>query len=140
MTNVVVWLAVAVIAIIAEAVTNGLIAVWFAPAALVSALLAWLKVPFVLQVIVFFAVSGLLAALLYQKLHDSIASHSAKTNLDAITGASVTVEEPVDAMTHFGRVTYKGVSWKAHCETAANKGETLIVENIDGVVLYCKKA
>ena len=134
----VVWLAVAVVAVIAEVMTSGLVAIWFVPAALVSMVLALLHTPLWVQIAAFVFVAGVLAALLYEKVHKSIRAHSEKTNLDAIIGADVRVEEPIEAG-GFGRVTVKGVSWKATCPTAAAKGETVTVEKIDGVVLICRK-
>ena len=133
----VVWLAVAVIAVFAEVMTSGLVAIWFAPAALVAMVLALVNAPLWLQIAAFVIIAGVLAALLYEKVHKSIRAHSEKTNLDAIIGSQVTVEEPIEAG-GFGRVTVKGVSWKATCPTAAAKGDKVTVEKIDGVVLICK--
>ena len=50
-----VWLGVVVMAIVAEAATTDLIAIWFMPAALVSLILAVAHIPLWIQVVVFIA-------------------------------------------------------------------------------------
>lgn len=139
MSMVYVWLAVTLLAVIAEAMTAQLVAVWFAPAALIALFLAVIGSPVWLQAAVFIAVSVVLILLLYRKLHDNIAKTSEKTNLDAIVGADVKVEEDIPA-DGFGRVNVKGVSWKAVCDRPAKAGEHVKVESIDGVTLVCRAA
>ncbi len=133
------WLIVAVLAVIAEACTAQLVAIWFAPAALVALVASWCGMPVVGQVILFVAVSALLIVFLYRKLRRNIADKCEKTNLDALVGAKAKVEEAIPA-DGYGRVKIRGVSWKAYCKEAADVGETLNVESIDGVTLICRKA
>ena len=52
------WLGVVVVALVVEALTVGLVSVWFVPGALVSMLLSLFKLPLFVQIPTFFVVSG----------------------------------------------------------------------------------
>ena len=67
-----IWLAIAIISVIVEVTTSGLAAIWFAPAALLSMVLAIFKVPISVQIPVFVIVSAVLMLLFYKKVKDNI--------------------------------------------------------------------
>mgnify|MGYP000848714034 FL=1 len=138
MNMVYIWLIVAVLAVVAEAVTVQMVAIWFAPAALVAMLGAIFGAPLALQIVLFVLVSALCVVFLYKKLRKNIAEDCGKTNLDALIGASAKVETeiPQDGV---GRVTVKGISWQAACPDGAPKDAHVRVLSIDGVTLNCER-
>ena len=71
-----VWLGVVVMAIVAEAATTDLIAIWFMPAALVSLILAVAHIPLWIQVVVFIALVVAFLALSKTFLRKYLKKHS----------------------------------------------------------------
>ncbi len=134
-----IWLIVAVLSIIAEAVTVQMVAIWFAPAALIAMLGAVFGASLWLQITLFMLVSALCVVFLYKKLRKNIADDCEKTNLDALIGtlAKVETEIPPDGV---GRVTVRGNSWQAACSGGAPVGAHVRVLSIDGVTLICEQA
>ena len=135
------WLAVVALAVITEASTNALIAIWFAPSALVCMLLSALNVGIGIQIPIFIILSGVFMLLFYKKLRDNIASKSEKTNLDALIGKMAIVEEDIEPF-GVGRVKAGGISWSAYSEYESEtikKGEHVTVKEINGVKLLCEK-
>ncbi|MBR4979681.1 MAG: hypothetical protein IKX77_03935, partial [Clostridia bacterium] len=82
-----IWLFVAIAAIVLEVITVQMVAIWFAPAALVSMVLSLLGVNEVIQIVVFVLISAFLVVVLFGKIRQNIAEKSEKTNIDAIIGA-----------------------------------------------------
>ena len=132
-----IWLGVAVAALIVEAITAQLAAIWFVPSALIALVLDLVGAPLWLQITVFTVVSAFCVAVLYRKLRRNIAAKCEKTNLDALIGATAKVEEaiPGDGV---GRVSVRGISWKATCTQYAAVGENVRILAIDGVTLHCE--
>lgn len=138
MNMIYIWLVVAISAIVVEAATVQMVAIWFAPAALVAMVSAIFGAPLVVQIALFVAVAALCVAFLYKKLRKNIAEDCGKTNLDAIIGmtAKVETEIPADGV---GRVAVKGISWQAACPGGAPKDAHVRILSIDGVTLNCER-
>ncbi len=134
------WLAIFVIALVIEGCTNALIAVWFAPSALVSLVLALLNVNFTVQMIVFILLSAVLLLVFYKKIKENIQKKGVKTNTDAIIGKNAVVEEQINPGT-VGRVKVGGISWSAFCpgeKEPIQQGKIVTVKGIEGVKLICE--
>ena len=139
MIEIYVWLAVLVFSIVAEAASSALIAIWFAPSALVCIALAYFGVPLGAQITVFILLSAVLMLLFYKKLKDNIANKTEKTNLDALIGATGVVEEDISPLA-VGRVKVGGISWSAYCregQRTVKRGEYVRIDEINGVKLLC---
>ena len=139
--NTYIWLGIMIVSIIVEVATPSLVAIWFAPAALISMILSFFNIHVAIQIAVFVAVSAVLMLLFYKKLKDNLDSKIEKTNLDAIIGKVGVCEEDIGEMNP-GRVKVGGMSWSAFTENGAviNKGEKIRVISIEGVKLLCEKA
>ena len=135
-----IWLAVAIIFIIIEAMTVGLTTIWFAAGALISLVLALLKVPVTAQVIIFLVVSVVLLATTRKVFVNKLKTGSEKTNVDALVGEEAVVLE--DITPHdTGLVKVKGQNWTAIAsdkDATILKGETVKVKAIEGVKLIVK--
>ena len=135
------WLILAVILMIIEAMTVGLTCIWFAVGALAAMVLAFLKVGLPAQVVVFFAVSIVLLATTRKIFVNKLKTGSEKTNTEALIGEEGVVIE--DVRPHeVGIVKVKGQEWSAVApdnETVIEKGETITVSAIEGVKLIVIK-
>lgn len=106
------WLGVAVIMAVVEALTTSLVTVWFVFGALASFLVSLLHTPLWIQLIVFLVVS-LIALIAFRPL--AIKTRSAKKAEEpTIVGTEALVSEPITADGMSGRVrTPDGITWAA---------------------------
>ena len=120
-----IWLGVTVAAIVFEASTLALVAVWFIPSALVSlvlslALMIFLK-PFMKKVL---------------KVRYS------PTNADTVIGKTGTVIEKIDNIAATGAVKVDGKIWTARSDNDSltiDEGTLVCAVAIEGVKLICRK-
>ena len=136
-----IWLGIAVVSILVEISTAGLAAIWFAPAALLSMVLAIFDAPVSAQIPAFIIASGLLMLLFYKKIRDNIEKKSEKTNIDALIGKEGIAEEDILPRS-IGRVKVSGMSWSAYINADSkpiSKGEVVKILAIDGVKLHVEK-
>ena len=94
----------------------------------------WTKEHFYLimpSFVIFIALAVLLGKALKNK--------SEKTNIDALIGEIGFVEEEIP-MYKPGRVSVKGMSWKAVSDTPLSKGDMVRVLEVNGVTVKCEKA
>lgn len=135
-----IWLAVAILFIVIEALTVGLTTIWFAAGALVSLVLALFKVNPLIQIAVFLVVSLVLLATTRKIFVNKLKTGSEKTNVDALVGEEAVVLE--DITPHdTGLVKVKGQDWTAVAsdkDATIAKGATVTVEAIEGVKLIVK--
>ena len=137
-----IWLAILVLAIVVEALTDQLVSIWFVPAAIVAAVLDFCSVSPVLQVILFFVIAAIGIVLSKTVLSKLIVKPSCKTNIDAIIGEKCIVVEKIDNYAGSGQAKTKGQLWSARSvddDDVFEPGEVLRVVAIEGVKLICKK-
>jgi membrane protein implicated in regulation of membrane protease activity len=139
-----IWIAVIVLAVIIEMLTDQLVSIWFAPGAMVATILDFCEVDIIWQVIVFLVISivGIvLAKTVLEKYFPR--SGDTKTNIEAIIGEKCVVTEKIDNFAGCGLVKVNGQIWSARSvieNGVFEIGEVLIVVAIEGVKLICKKA
>ena len=137
-----IWIAVIVLAVIVEAVTDQLVSIWFVPAAIISTILDFCNVDIVWQIIVFLVVSIVGIILSKTVLSKYIPSKDCKTNFQAIIGERCIVTEKIDNFAGCGQAKVKGQIWSARSvsdDETFEVGEILNVVAIEGVKLICKK-
>ena len=81
-----IWLGVAAAALIAEALTVQMVAIWFAPSAIIAFVMELLNAPLWSQITVFLIVSIICVALFYKKMRNNIKDSCEKTNLSVCIG------------------------------------------------------
>ncbi len=136
------WIAVIVIAIIAEVLTDQLISIWFVPGAIVAVILDFCKVDMIWQVLAVLLIA--IAGIIFAKtvLCKIMPSKIVKTNIEAIIGERCVVTERVDNYAGCGQVKIKGQIWSARGvgeDDVFEEGEVLHVVAIEGVKVICKK-
>ena len=138
MMEAIIWLALMVIFLIAEALTVSMVSLWFAAGAVVALLLSLLHLQVWVQVVVFFVVSGVLLACLRPMVRRHVAPKIVPTNVDAIVGTRGIVTAEIDNVCAAGQVKVNGMEWSARSTTGeiVPEGALVRVERVEGVKLY----
>lgn len=135
------WIAVMVLAVVAESMTTALVAIWFMPSAIISMILAFFKVPVPVQAIVFLAVSTLLIVFSRTIFKKTVAAHQVATNANAVIGETAIVTDRICNIENKGLVKVRGQVWSARSADGNDieAGELVSVISIEGVKLICRK-
>ena len=136
------WIAVIIVAIVAEVLTDQLISIWFVPGAIVAVILDFCNVSILWQVlaVLLIATAGIILA--KTVLSKVLKTKIIKTNIDAIVGERCVVTERVDNYAGCGQVKIKGQIWFARGvddDDVFEEGDVLRVVAIEGVKVICKK-
>lgn len=131
------WLLLAIICVIIECLTLGLTSIWFAGAALVTALISLTGVSIITQFAIFVLISGVLLCAT-KPLKKKFNSNIEKTNLDVLIGKTGIVVEPISPNIP-GRIKIEGKLWTAISDEKLLKDERAEVKEIKGVTLLLKK-
>ena len=129
------WIILFVIFVISEAMTVGLVSIWFCAGAVCAFVTAKSGAAVYVQFAVFVVVS---VALL---VHKVLKIKAEPTNLDRIIGQKVPVTENIDNLAETGAIKYDGKIWTARSlssDIVFNKGEFVTVEKIEGVKVIVK--
>ena len=139
-----VWIAVLVAAVVLEAVSSELVAIWFFPAAIVALILELIpaKVAPWVQILVFLAV-GLILVVATRPLCRRFLKkgQETKTNAESLVGRECVVTEEIRNVDEVGEVRVGGLCWTARSERddeVIAAGEHVIVTEIQGVKLIVK--
>lgn len=138
-TDTLVWFALMVIFIIAEAACPiHLISVWFAAGSLVATVISLLGGPVWLQITAFLVVSGTLLALLWPFVKKFLKPNLVKTNVDALVGSSGYVTADIDNIAATGQVKLGAMEWTARSTSgnAIAAGKLVKVDRIEGVKAF----
>ena len=138
----IIWLALMVIFLIAEAMTVTMVSLWFAAGAVVALLLSLLHLQIWLQVVLFLVVSGGLLAMLWPFVKKFLNPKLVKTNVDAIVESMGYVIADIDNMAATGQVKLNGMEWTARSTTGKpiSAGTLVKVDRIEGVKAFVTPA
>ena len=139
----IVWTALLVIFLVAEAMTLNMTTTWFAIGALVALVLSIQGVPVWIQVTVFAIVSIILLFLFIFMIKPRIGSlmkKSEATNADRVIGLEGIVTTEIDPVQATGLVTVKGQVWSAVSADGLKipEGASVVVKEIRGVRVVVK--
>jgi membrane protein implicated in regulation of membrane protease activity len=135
------WIAVLALALLTEAFTSDLVAIWFFPAALISTLLAFFNVPVPVQILVFVAVGLVLVFSTRPICKKLLKNKNTKTNVDALIGESALVTEEISNICERGEVKLHGLRWSARAKDPDRiipVGTQVEVLEVKGVKLIVK--
>lgn len=138
----VVWLCLLVLFAVMEAVTVGLVSVWFAAGALVALLGTFFTSNIWIQIFLFLLVSCVTMAVLRPLARKYVLPTVVPTNADRVIGRQAVVTEAIDNLNGKGAVVVFGVAWTARSEdgTPIAEGTTVTVNRIEGVKLFVSPA
>lgn len=129
------WIIAAAIFAIIEALTLGLVCIWFAGGAVGAAIAAMLGASPIVQVVVFLGVSIVLLALTRPIARKRLNDKTEKTNVDALIGQTGIVEEKITKY-KTGQVKADGKVWTAACESGEiDEGTVVVIKFIKGVTV-----
>lgn len=139
-----IWLGAAVVFGILEAMTAGLISVWFVAGAVAAMAAAMLEADVMVQAGVFIVVSALALALTRPLVRRWTQTRKVATNADRVLGQMAKVTETVDNDNSMGAVYVDGKTWSARSSDGSviPAGTRVQVERMEGVKLFvstCEK-
>ncbi|MGH7592219.1 MAG: NfeD family protein [Gemmatimonadales bacterium] len=130
-----VWLAVALVAIIAEMVTLHFGVIFCVVGAILAFGAALMGFPAETQVVVFATGSVLSLGLLRRRLIQRFTAHGVPSRTDTLLGQLGRVTETIDPVAGTGRVLVNGEDWAARAPVSIPAGATITVYAADGIVL-----
>ena len=137
------WVAALVVFLIVEAVTAGLVSIWFVFGSLVALICAALGAAVWLQIFWFVIVSVATLVLTRPLVKRYVDSRSVTTNADRSIGRAAVVTERIDNLAATGAVKLDGVVWTARSTddaVAIETGERVTVRAIEGVKLIVERS
>ena len=134
------WLGAMVVFGIVEALTAGLVSIWFVAGSAAALIGALLGAGMGVQVALFLAVSALALAVTRPLLRKVIDAKAVPTNADRVLGDSGKVTETIDNENSTGAVYVDGKTWTARSADGSviPAGTRVTVERIEGVKLFVK--
>lgn len=142
MTEGLVWLLIAIVSGVVEAITLGITTIWFVFGALVAWILAEFNAPFIVQIISFIVVSSVLLYFTKPLVKKHLKVGTQRTNADALIGETGIVTERIDTIKAEGQVEIRGQIWSA--KTIEDEGTIEVdtrveILSIQGVKLVVKR-
>ncbi|MBQ8662586.1 MAG: NfeD family protein [Eubacterium sp.] len=140
--QVITWLVILVVMVIAEFATMGLATIWFAGGAVAGFVAALAGAPVPVQIVLFFAVSFVLLIFTRPLVKKSFNIKREKTNAESLIGENAVVLEPIDNLTASGLVQIRGQEWTARAKDRSQKipkDEIVKIVAIEGVKLIVEK-
>ena len=136
------WVVALVVFLIVEAVTAGLVSIWFVFGSLVALICAALGAAVWLQIFWFVIVSVATLVLTRPLVKRYVDSRSVATNADRSIGRAAVVTERINNLAATGAVKLDGVVWTARSTddaVAIETGERVTVRAIEGVKLIVER-
>lgn len=120
-----------------EAVTVGLVCIWFAAGSLIALLAAMCGAQLWLQIVLFLVVSAATLYFTRPLVKRYVNSKVEPTNADMVIGKECRVTETVDNIAGTGAVYVDGKTWTARSENdeVIPEGTLVTAKSIDGVKL-----
>ena len=130
-----------VVFLVIEAVTVGIVSVWFAIGALFAMVTAMLGANLWVQIAVFLVVSAVTLYFTRPLVKKYVNNKVEPTNADMLIGKECRVVETIDNLTGTGAVYVDGKTWTARTvdEEIIPEGQLVKAERIEGVKLIVSK-
>ena len=138
----IVWLALIVLFLLAEAATVSLVSLWFAAGALAAMIVCLLQGTVGFQIAVFLVVSGGLLALLRPLVRKFVTPKLTSTNVDAVIGSTGIVTAAIDNVAATGQVKLGAMVWTARSTSGEPlpEGARVRVDRVEGVKAFVSPA
>lgn len=135
------WILAMVVFLVIEAVTVGIVSVWFAIGALFAMVTAMLGANLWVQITVFLVVSAIALYFTRPLVKKFVNNKVEPTNADMLIGKECRVVETIDNLSGTGAVYVDGKTWTARTvdEEIIPKGQLVKAERIEGVKLIVSK-
>lgn len=136
-----IWLGGIVLFGVVEAVTAGLVSIWFVAGAVAALIATLLHASTGVQFAVFLVVSGLALAATRPLVKKLNAKKTIPTNLDRVIGTEGKVTETIDNSNSSGAVYVDGKTWTARStdDSVIPVGSLVTISKMEGVKLFVEK-
>ena len=136
------WLGAIVLFGVVEAVTAGLVSIWFVAGSAAALIGALLGAGIGVQAALFIAVSAAALAVTRPLVRRYTAGKAVPTNADRVLGGTGKVTEVIDNENSTGAVYVDGKTWTARSEdgTVIPAGTMVTITRMEGVKLFVRKA
>lgn len=140
--DIIIWFALMVAFIALEGSTVSLVSIWFAGGSLAAMIAAMFTDSWLLELVLFVAVSALLLASLRPIVKKHVNPKITATNAQALLGKNAIVTESISNLAAQGAVKVNGVVWSARStpETDIPAGTLVRIDRIEGVKLFVSPA
>lgn len=137
-----IWLGAIVLFGVIEALTAGLVSIWFVAGALAALVAALLDTSFLVQLALFAVVSAIALAATRPLVRKMTTGKIVPTNADRVLGQEAKVTETIDNENSTGAVYADGKTWTARSadDTVIRRGSVVVIERMEGVRLFVKEA
>ena len=138
----IVWLALTVVFLIAEAATVTVISLWFAAGALAAMVSALLGAGIWLQSGIFLVVSAIALTALRPLVRKYLTPRLTATNIDSVIGSVGIVTASIDNIASTGQIKLNGMEWTARSTSGdpIAPGTRVRVDRIEGVKVFVSPA
>ena len=138
----IVWLALMIVFLAAEAATVGMVSLWFAAGALAALLTALAHGPVWLQTLLFVVVSAGLLLALRPLVKKYLSPKLTATNVDSVVGSTGLVTAAIDNVSAAGQVKLGAMEWTARSTSGQPipAGTLVKVDRIEGVKAFVSPA
>lgn len=136
-----IWLGAIVLFGIVEALTAGLVSIWFVAGSAAALLAALAHGPLTVQLVVFAAVSAAALAITRPLVRKFTQGRAIPTNADRLLGQEAKVTETIDNENAAGAVYADGKTWSARSTdgTVIPAGEMVRIRKMQGVKLLVEQ-
>ena len=136
------WIAAIVVFGVVEALTAGLVSIWFVPGAVAGLIAAMAGAGLLAQLVLFLAVSAAALAATRPLVKKLSAGRAVPTNADRVLGRTARVTETIDNDSAAGAVYVDGKTWTARSAdgTVLPAGSRVEVRRMEGVKLIVEAA
>jgi len=132
------WALIFAITLIIEITTSQMVSIWFSIASFISFILSLFKVRWEIQVLVFLICSVLFLIIFKLVFKNKLKGKSDKTNIDAIIGEDIYIDEDVNP-NKFGAAKIRGIVWTITSKDDIKAGQLATILEIKGNKLEVKK-
>lgn len=141
MTMTTFWLIAMIVFLVVEALTVGLVCIWFAAGSLIALVCAMIGAPLWVQIVAFLVVSALTLYFTRPLVKKYVNNDVEPTNADLVIGKDCRVTEDIDNIAETGAVYVDGKTWTARSESndTIPKGSIVKAKRIDGVKLIVSR-
>lgn len=136
-----IWLGAMVLFGVVEALTAGLVSIWFVAGAAAALLAALAHASVTVQLVLFAVVSAVALAVTRPLVRKFTAGRTVPTNADRLLGQTVKVTETIDNENAAGAVYADGKTWSARSADGAviPAGEMVCIRQMQGVKLLVER-
>ena len=137
----IVWTAAIILFGVVEAMTAGLVSIWFVMGAAAALLAAILGIGITMQVVLFIAVSAAALVMTRPLVRRYTQGKTVPTNADRVLGQKAKVTEAIDNENSTGAVYVDGKTWTARSADGSviPAGAQVRIEKMEGVKLFVRK-